>query len=72
MTDMLQRAFAEAGKLSEAEQDRVAQWLLAEIEDDRAWDDTFAQSSDRLAELADEALDDHGKGRTKPLDLGQR
>jgi len=71
MTEKLQKAFAEAEKLSEAEQDRVAQWLLAELEDDRAWDGAFANSADRLALLADEALDDHAQGRTKRLDPDQ-
>ncbi len=71
MTNMLQRALAEVGKLSEDEQDRVAQWLLAELEDDRGWDDAFANSADRLAQLAGEALDDHAKGRTERLDADQ-
>jgi hypothetical protein len=71
MTEKLQKAFAEAEKLSEAEQDRVAQWLLAELQDDRAWDETFANSADKLAALADEALDDHAQGRTKCLDTGR-
>jgi hypothetical protein len=67
MTKLLERAFAEAVKLPKKEQDRLAKWLLAELESERRWDEAFARSPDHLAELADEALKEHRKGRTKPL-----
>jgi len=38
MTDLLQRAFAEASKLPADQQDRVAQWLLDELADEEHWD----------------------------------
>ena len=67
MTKLLEKAFAEAVKLPKKEQDKLAKWLLAELESERRWDEAFAGSADRLAALADEALTEHRKGRTKPL-----
>ena len=55
------------GFLVSQEQDKLAKWLLAELESERQWDEAFAGSSDQLADLADDALEEHRKGRTKPL-----
>jgi hypothetical protein len=71
MTKLLEKAFAEAVKLPKKEQDKLAKWLLAELESERRWDDAFARSSDQLANLADQALKEHRKGRTKPLNPEQ-
>jgi hypothetical protein len=69
MTKLMEKAVSELQKLPETEQDRVAEWLLAEIEDERRWDEAFANSSDVLEKLAFEALEELRAGRTKPLDL---
>ncbi|MEK7270821.1 MAG: hypothetical protein AAB215_07790 [Planctomycetota bacterium] len=69
MTVMLEQAFAEAAKLSPAEQDAIARRLLAELADEKAWDAAFSGSQDALARLAAEALAEHRTGRTLPLDL---
>jgi len=71
MTKLLEKAFAEAVKLPKKEQDKLAKWLLAELESERLWDAVFARSADELAKLADEALKEHRKGRTKPLNPEQ-
>jgi hypothetical protein len=71
MTDMLQKALAEVEKLSAEEQDRVARWLLAELDDERRWEEAFAGSADQLADLAREAIDEHASGQTIPLDPEQ-
>ena len=68
MSDRLERAFREAGKLPAREQDAFAEFLLAELEDDREWTRQFISSSEGLAKLADEALAEHKKGLTLPLD----
>ena len=71
MTKLLEKAFAEAVKLPKKEQDKLAKWLLAELESERLWDAVLARSADELAKLADEALKEHRKGRTKPLNPEQ-
>ena len=45
MTKNLDKAFAEASKLPEPDQDALARWILAELASDRAWDDAFSRSS---------------------------
>ena len=63
----LELAFAEATKLPLKEQDRLAEWLLAELASERRWNQLFAQSEDVLETLATEALDEHHRGQTQEL-----
>ena len=70
MTKRLEKAFAEAAKLPEVEQDALARWLLEELASERRWEELFAQSHDRVAEMADEALDEHRRKQTRPLRPG--
>jgi hypothetical protein len=68
MTTLLQQAFAEAAKLPPAEQELLASRLLAELTAEDDFDRAIACSSDKLARLAQEALDDHRAGTTQELD----
>ncbi len=56
MTKLLARAVAEASTRPEPEQDALAALLLAELDDERAWDEAFAATTDEqwdgLAEMA--------------------
>ena len=65
MTKRLDQAFAEASKLTEIEQDALARWLLEELASERRWETAFAGTHDRVAEMADEALEEHRKGRAR-------
>jgi hypothetical protein len=67
MTKLLQKAFDEASKLPEAEQDALGRVLLEELASERRWEQLFAGSHDLLAELADDALAEHRAGRTEKL-----
>ena len=69
MTQLLERAFTEASKLPEPEQDAVASFLLAELESEQRWARSFASSQEQLAQLADEALREFAAGETLPMDL---
>jgi hypothetical protein len=68
MTELLKRAFGEAGKLPPAEQDLLASRLLAELGEDDEFDRTIAASADKLVSLANEALAERRAGQTQPLD----
>lgn len=68
MTELLQQAFSEAAKLSAQEQDLLAARLLAELAAEDEFDRAIARSSDQLARLAAEALEEHRAGRTQELD----
>lgn len=65
MTNLLKKAFVAASRLSEDEQDTVANWLLAELASEAEWEKRFAESQGALSLLAQEALDEHKKGQTK-------
>lgn len=69
MTRLLEKAFAEAARLSEDEQDAFAALMLEELDSERRWDEKFARSQDKLAQLAAEALAEHRAGKTKPLNV---
>lgn len=66
MTKLLERAFKNASKLPNVEQNALAKWLLEELEADRKWDQAFAESEDKLGRLADDALEAHRQGKTTP------
>ncbi len=68
MTKLLERAFAEASKLSAAEQDVLASRLLEELAAEDEFDRKIAGSVDKLAGLAREALEEHRAGLTEELD----
>jgi hypothetical protein len=63
MTKLLEEAFKKASELPETEQDTLAKWLLEELESEREWDRMFADSPDILRQLANEAREDHRKGK---------
>jgi hypothetical protein len=65
MTQLLERAFAEAGKLSSAEQDLLASRLLAELANEDEFDRAITASADELTTLAKEALSEHRAGQTQ-------
>jgi hypothetical protein len=68
MTALLEKAFAAAARLPEEEQDMLARTLLEDFAAEEKWDATLANSQDKLAELADEALTEFEQGETRPLE----
>ncbi len=68
MTQLLEKAFSEAGKLTPAEQDLLASRLLAELSEEDEFDRAIAASADKLASLANAALAEHRGGYTQELD----
>jgi hypothetical protein len=69
VTKLLEQAFKKASELTEVEQNVLAKWVLEELESEKKWDKVFAGSEDVLEKLADEALNEYKKGKTKPLSL---
>ncbi len=67
MTQLLEKAFAEAAKFSTEEQDAFARWMLEGLADEERWQKSFEQSADLLERLADEALAEHRVGKTEEL-----
>ncbi|MCF8107004.1 MAG: hypothetical protein K9K64_16125 [Desulfohalobiaceae bacterium] len=71
MTKLLEKAFEEASKLPEMDQNVLAKWVLDELHSERSWTTTFAESEDILEKLADEAMAENRKGKTSPLNTEQ-
>jgi len=69
MTKLLEKAFKEASRLPEVEQNALAKWVIEELEAEGKWEKVFAGSEDILDILADEALEAHRNGKTKTLDI---
>ena len=63
MTQLLQEAFEKANTLPQEEQDRLARFLLAELDSERRWAELFSssESEDLLEKLADKALSAHNR-----------
>jgi len=62
MTKLLEKAFTEASKLPQHEQDLLARQLLADLASERRWSEAFANSQDQLGKLANEALAEFDAG----------
>ena len=72
MTKLLKKAFDEARKLPPEQQDTLGAIILAEIEDEARWAETFARTQDQLARWAAEVDKDIKAGKTTPLDFDRR
>jgi hypothetical protein len=68
MTELLERAFAEAANLPEEEQDELAKHLLDDLAAEEKWDQAFANSHDQLAAVEDEALAEFDHRETHPFE----
>lgn len=68
MTKLLEKAFSEASKLPEEDQNALAEMLLDDLASEERWADALAGSQAELAALADEALAEFRRGEIKSLD----
>ncbi|HEY9852875.1 MAG TPA: hypothetical protein V6D28_25605 [Leptolyngbyaceae cyanobacterium] len=68
MSELLERAIATLQTLPESEQNAIAAMILAEIENDRRWDESFSRSPNILAKLAASAMAEYRAGKTQELD----
>jgi len=68
MTELLQKAFKEASKLKQDDQNMIAARILEEIEDEQRSAEKFVNSQDTLARIVDEARKEIAEGKTYPLD----
>lgn len=66
-TQLLERAFAEAAKLSDRDQDTLGALVLEEMKSEKKWNAAFANSQDMLAQMAEQALAEHKNGEMSSL-----
>jgi len=68
MTQLLEDAVRKVGKLSEDEQNTIASQILATIEDEEVWEKLLRKNPAKLRKLTAKALEEHRRGKTRPLD----
>lgn len=68
MTRLLGDALRKVRKLSEEEQNTIASQILQTLEDEEAWGKLLRRNPAKLRKLAARALDEHRRGKTRPLD----
>jgi hypothetical protein len=67
MNKLLERAIAELAGLPDERQEAMASLILDEMAAERGWDERFARSEGKLADLARRAEEQHLRGKTTPL-----
>jgi hypothetical protein len=67
VTQLLTQAFEKASQLPDGLQDQLAREVLEEIEAEGRWDQTLADSQDKLDRLAEKALEEYRAGKTKEM-----
>lgn len=71
MTQLLEQALAKLQELSESDQDAIAVLILGELADEEHWQDSFANSQDQLAKLAEKARADIRAGRVRTAGMDE-
>ena len=67
MTLLLEKVLTEVYKLPPEKQDAIAAVILEELEDEQLWDKAFAESQDKLAQLARKVRADIKAGRIRNM-----
>jgi hypothetical protein len=68
MTGLMEAALRRIECLSPDEQDAIASQIIETLDDEQAWTRGFAEEPEKLRRLAQEALEEHRRGETRPLD----
>ena len=71
MTPLLKKVLDEVYKHRPEEQDAIAAVILEELEDERQWQAAFAESQDKLAQLARKVRADIKTGRIKNMGIDE-
>lgn len=67
MINALEVAIDRLALLPDDEQERIAKWLAAELDDETRWQTCFKDSVSMLRQMADKAFEEFGRGETKPM-----
>ena len=64
----MEEALRRIEALSQQEQDAVASQILETLNDEEAWARSFRENPEKLRALAKQAIEEHRRGETLPLD----
>jgi hypothetical protein len=65
---LLEKALHRLEALSQQEQDAIAAQILDTLDDEEAWARSFQEKQEALKRLAQEALEEHRRGETRPIE----
>jgi hypothetical protein len=68
MTGLLEQALRRVEALSPQEQDALASQIIETLDEEEAWARRFRENPSVLHSLAHEALEEHRRGETCPID----
>jgi hypothetical protein len=68
MTGLLEEALRRIESLPPEEQDSIASQILQSLDDEEAWSRSFQENPSVLQRLGQEALQEHRRRETRPLD----
>lgn len=68
MTGLLERALQRVEALPKEEQDAIAAQILETLDDEAAWMRRFHDKQGVLRRMANEAVNEHRRGESRPLD----
>ncbi len=71
MTQLLEKVLTEVYKLPPEKQDTIAALILEELDDEQRWDAAFAESQDKIAQLARKVRADIKAGRIKKMGIDE-
>ena len=71
MTQLLEEVLTKVYKLPPEKQDAIAAVILEELEAEQRWDKAFAESQDKLAQLARKVRADIKAGRIKKMGIDE-
>ena len=71
MTQLLEKVLTEVYKLPPEKQDTIAALILEELDDEQRWDAAFAESQDKIAQLARKVRADIKAGRIKKIGIDE-
>ena len=72
MTKLLEKAFNQASKLPVSSQDAIAAIILEELEGEKKWETSFANSQESLSTIATKVRNEIKQGETLPFDPASR
>ena len=71
MTQLLEKVLTEVYKLPPEKQDTIAALILEELDDEQRWDAAFAESQDKIAQLARKVRADIKADRIKKMGIDE-
>ena len=68
MSTLIEEAWKKLSALPPEQQDAIATRILGTLADEEAWERFFASKRSEFERMAAEALEEHRRGLTRPLD----